>query len=264
MPFPNTLPERETYILQQVQQGCYEADWNPVDSVIDGHTARFWVMTDALKVDGVRVSVSADLEQKIADRLGASLLTPKLADLLHAQAEIIIDPLPRSITSSTQAMLDQDRKITEAIEAAAPGGAKGAIVSTVGKHWVIDHQLASTMRAVNYGWHFKGTNFKGIKGFPPESGHPKGTSIIQPSSTAHNIRHVDYSQVCVLVLKACLVDGQISSLADVLTDPDLAFLASHCGALKVLRQPGVSEPVDKAIILPEVVITPSSDPTPRS
>lgn len=264
MPFPNALPERETYILQQVQQGRYEADWNPIDSVIDGHTARFWVMTDALKVDGVRVSVSAELEQKIADRIGASLLTPKLADLLHEQAEVVIDPLPRSITSSTQAMLDQDLKITEAIEAAASGGAKGSIVSTVGKHWVIDQQLAKTTKAVNYGWHFQGTNYKGVKGFPTASGQPKGVSVIQPSSTAHNLRHVDYSQVCVLVLKACLVDGQISSLADVLTDPDLALLASHCGVLKVLRQPGVDEPEDKAVILPEVVITPNSDPTPRS
>jgi hypothetical protein len=266
MPFPNALPERETYILQQVQQGRYEADWNPIDSVIDGHTARFWVMTDALKVDGVRVSVSAELEQKIADRIGASLLTPKLADLLHEQAEIVIDPLPRSITSSTQAMLDQDQKITKAIMAAtgSPDGAKGAIVSTVGKHWCIDQQWNRTTNAINYGWHFQGTNFKGIKGFPPESKEPRGVSVIQPSSTAHNMRHVDYSQICVLVLKACLVDGQISTLADVLTNPDLAHLASHCGALKILRQPGVDEPEDKAIILPEVVITPNSDPTPRA
>jgi hypothetical protein len=267
MPFPNAIPERESYILQQVLAGNYEADWNPIDSVIDGHTARFWVMTDALKVDGVRVCVSAELQQQIADRIGASLLTPKLADLLHAQAEVVLGPLPRSITSSTQAMLEQDAAITKAIETATgvPDGAKGVIVSTVGKYWCLDKQLETKPnKAVNYGWHFQGTTYKGIKGYPTASGEPKGTYVIQQPSTAHNAQHVDYSQVCVLVLKACLLDGQISSLADVLTNPDLAKLASATGPLKVLRQPGVPEPADKSVILPEVVITPDAAPFPNA
>lgn len=256
MTFPTDIAEREAYILQQVLAGQYAADWNPIDSFIEGHTARFWVMTDALKVEGVRVSVSATLEQQIADAIGASLLTPKLADLLHDVAEVVIGPLPRTITSSTEAMLDQDKDISAAI-AKVTTAPKGAIISTVGKHWVIDQQWKTTTKAINYGWHFKGTTYQGIKGYPCPSGLPY--SVIQPSSTAHDAKHVDYSQVCVLVLKACLVDGQLATLADVLTNPVLCKLACHNGPLTILRQSGVPEPADKSIVLPEVVITADPD-----
>ena len=152
MTFPNAIPEREAYILQQVQAGNFEARWEQITSTIPGHTAQFWVMPDALKVEGVRVCVSAELEQKIADILEASLLTPKLADLLHSQATRVIGPLPRQITSTTQAMLEQDAAITAAI--AKAGGPVSSIVSTVGKHWVIDKQWQKTSNAINYGWHF--------------------------------------------------------------------------------------------------------------
>ena len=192
MTFPDDVSEREAYILQQVMDGHYEARWHPIESSVNGHTARFWIMEDALKIDGVRVNVSATLEQQIADAIGASLLTPKLADLLHASAEVVIDPLPRPITSSTSAMLEQDASLNNAIMKVTGSleAAKGKIVSTIGKHWVIDQQWRTTTNAINYGWHFVGQTYHGIKGYPCSSGLPY--SVIQPSSTAHNAKHVDY------------------------------------------------------------------------
>jgi hypothetical protein len=55
----------------------------------------------------------------------------------------------------------------------------------------------------------------------------------------HNINHSDYSQNVVLVDNRVIVDGNSMSLSEVLTNPELAPLASHQGVLKVLRQPGV-------------------------
>jgi hypothetical protein len=238
MAFPNAIPEREQYILQQVQAGNFEARWSSIVSTAGDHTAVFIVMADALKVDGVRVNVSARLEQQIADVLNASLLTPKLADLIWAQRLVDVAPKPRAITSSTQAMLAQ----SQALDAAVAG--QDGLVCTVGKHWVIDKDLAAHPgKAENYGWHFHGSSFQGITGEVCASlmKGPNGAYVrlIQGRGWAHDMSHVDYSQNCVLVAKQCWVDGALMNLSDVLTNPDLAALASHNGVTTILRQPGV-------------------------
>jgi len=238
MAFPNAIPEREQYILQQVQAGNFEARWSWIVSTHNGHTAVFIVMADALKVEGVRVNVSARLEQQIADVLNASLLTPKLADLIWAQKAVKLAPMPRQITASTPVMVSQSQKLDGAI------AGQDGLICTLGKHWVIDKDLlAHPGKAENYGWHFDGANFQGITGEVCASlmKGPNGSYVrlIQGRGWAHDMSHVDYSQNCVLVAKQCWVDGVIMNLADLLADPELAPLASHNGVTTVLRQPGV-------------------------
>lgn len=236
---PNATPDREKAILDYITQGTYEMTWATLTSDANGHHAEFNVFADALKIEGVRINVSAQNEQTIADMLGCMLLTPKLADLIWIQRDCTIKPFPRPITATTQAMIAHSSDIDNAL---AKLTAQPTLVSTVGKHWVLDNDLlAHPGRAENYGWHFTGNI-----GIPPETAvtkDPQGhfITMIQGRGWAHDMHEVDYSQTCVLVSKACKVDGQDTDLATVLQDPTLCALASHNGPLKLLRQPGVPE-----------------------
>ena len=238
--FPESVPDRDAYILAQVQAGNYTAVSAPITSEIPGHTASFNVMADALKVNGVRVNLSAAGQQRVADALNCLLLTPKLADLIWYQRVVTLPPFPRSATQhdlqvmgTVERMIWHSQKIDSALAALGGAGA-GGLICTVGKHWVIDDALlAHPNKAENYGWHNTQTG--------PGCVTRESTTcrVIQDPGWAHNALHADYSQTCVLVSRQCTVDGQPMDLETLLQDPTLAPLASSTGAMKVLRQPGV-------------------------
>ena len=115
---PNAGPERDAAILQRITDGTFDPiQWATINSSIKDHTGEFQVFTDALKIDGVRINVSAELEQKIADILECSLLTPKLADMIWEQRQVTLTPSPQPIASSTQAMIDHSGRIDAQLEA---------------------------------------------------------------------------------------------------------------------------------------------------
>jgi len=126
------------------------------------------------------------------------------------------------------------------------------LASTVGKHWVLDEQLQNKPNlACNYGWHFTGASFQGIKGFLPATmlGGPN-TRVIQPNATAHDPHHVDYSQICQLISQQCWIDGTEMRFEDVIKDPKYAPSVSHQGALKIDRQPGVPKIQGQLVLMP--------------
>ena len=92
------LIDREKYILERVIGGEFEATWVPVEYSVKGISVKFDVMEDALKIDGVRVNVSAKLQQNLADLFDASLMTAQIADLIYMSASRRIDPAPMSIS----------------------------------------------------------------------------------------------------------------------------------------------------------------------
>jgi hypothetical protein len=243
--FPSTHgPEREAKILECVRNGRAKYNFVKITSEHNGHKAEFLVFEDALKVDGVRVNVNAITQQQIADLLRCILPTAKLYDIMWDQCKHRICPFPRTITSTTQAMIEHSQDIDESLaEMNFPNGLK----STVGKIWIVDNSLASKPgKACNYGWHY-GTQsaYKGIKGNVNASLMKDSNGLywymIQGRGWHHDAMHTDYSQVCVLVSRQCWVDGVEMNVVDVLKNPELAPLANHDGVLKVLRQPNVPE-----------------------
>lgn len=270
--------EREAKIIQCVRSGRAKYNFVKIKSEHNGHVAEFLVFEDALKVDGVRVNVSAVTQQQIADLLCCVLPTAKLYDLMWHLAENKADPHPQPITSTTAAMIDHSKKIDLEV-----GNAPG-LKSTVGKIWIIDNSLASKPgKACNYGWHFNtGTSFKGIAGNVNASliKNPKTGQywyMIQSRGWHHSAAHVDYSQVCVLVSKQCWVDGQEMDIMDVFSNPELAPLCVHDGVLKVTRQPNVPElspifelpvqpipePIPPEPVEPDSVIPEPREPSPN-
>jgi hypothetical protein len=198
------------------------------------------------------------MEQQIADLLDASLLTPKLADMIFNQATIRLEPVTRPPTkylpdgtpvwnppmNSTQAMILEsqniDASIVDAVNKAGGGPSSSFLVSTVGKHWTISNEIKSHAKTAtnyaypqageNYGFHFRSKK-KRIDTDQTPVTNPSGIFVHQGQGWRHDQNHDDYSQNVVLVSNKVIVDGNMMRLQDVLADPELSWLANHSGPI---------------------------------
>lgn len=236
-------------VLEAVRAGDYSVRWTTVRSEHGGHVGTFEVLADALTVAGVRVTATARDAQIIADTIGCSLLTTRLADLIWSQRAVTLPPF-----TASQLGIPLDHRMEEwpavvahsaAIDAALRDVEvlEGSIVATVGKHWVVDNTLEGRLvegapAAMNHGW------------------HRVGAEPIQVRGLRHNlVGSHDYSQTLVFVNLSCVVDDVRLPLREVAADPTLAPLLNDGGVLRVLRQPGVPEPASQVIVLPRVEVT---------
>jgi len=224
------LPEtpgsaREAAILEAVRAGHYVLDWSPIEVTDGEHALRFWVSSDVLRIgnpeDSVRVAVTCRAHRQIAEELGCLLPTPRISDLswLHADVRLgVYTQKPGAAMARTSAFVRHHEQLEAEL-----AGRTGLV--TAGKDWVICRRIeAAPGRAANYGWHL-----------PRGGGRPgvtPGVRVIQPLGFAHDLDHVDYSQLCRLVLRCCELDGAQADLADVLADPAVAGLVSHEGSVR--------------------------------
>jgi hypothetical protein len=222
---------REEAILEAVRAGrTAPVCWAEVHSEHGGRKATLFVSSDALRVGdeacSVRVNASARTMQRIVDLLDCVLPTPKICDLIWEQAAIRIPPsmqTPDKHMSNTSRMVQHHESVEKKVEG------RTGLIENVGKHWVLSNRLAGTRdKSANYGWYDKA------------AGHAQGANRLwQPVGLAHNLDHVDYSQVVRLVQKRCLIDGAERDLTEVMVDPALAPLVSGEGPLRLVRLPGV-------------------------
>ena len=272
MALPEDPAARDAYVLQCIREGKFEQDWMPLTHMEGENTITLYVMVDALKVDGVRVSVTAELAQQIADMTGALLLTPKVADLIYHYSAFKPGPQPGECTNTLARVKAHSKAVDAALARYTTyDPTTNPIVGCVGKHWVLSDTLPGKFsygfpQAENYGWHFQGgTTYQGIKGYPCVSGLKDPSTglvyyVIQDDADAHNMKHGDYSQDLVLMQELCDVNGEQRLVVEVLADPVLAHLISHTGVLRTTRQPGVPVPNPKVLYLPAIVITASTIP----
>ena len=236
MTFPTNPTERDKYVMDKIANGDFEHNWCEIKSTYKDHNAIFYISADVLKVENIRVTVNAKMQQSIADILNASLPTAKAMDLRHVQAEISILPLPRQITNETPAVIDQSAKIDREVIRFYPKiDLSGKIISTTGKVWVLSNRLTSTI-SCNYGWHTNSQKFQGINCEHCASGI-SNLFVVQGKGFAHNCLHCDYSQQAIFLRGSAVVDNNLMTLTDVLSEPELAPLISEEGMLNVLRQP---------------------------
>jgi hypothetical protein len=231
---PLTSPAYADAVIGAVADGRYEHTFVPLTVSANGHTATFQVSQDALKIDGVRVNASAFLQQRIADLIGACLVTPKLLDQMWISRAVTLLPCTQPIASSAAAMVRHSACVDREL-AAAGGVPDGGVVQTVGKTWVLSNRISPTV-AMNMGWHLA-TPMPGVP-FDPAPTLP-GEHMIQSPGTHHDPNWIDYSQVCLFVNAECVLDGAYSTFADIAQSSDLSALVSHEGVLRSLRQPGL-------------------------
>lgn len=198
MRLPENLEERELYILERAQDLTF--DWFKVTTP----ELTFWTSGDALKLDGVRVPVTARLAQAIADQRGFTLPTPKMVDLAHAAAGKTLRAIPLPISSSVATT----EKYSLRLDAAA-GPEK--FVRTTGKDWVIHPRMSSRV-AINYGMHDVAA---------PYWNDQRTWRVWQPEGGTHSPEHQDYSQLLTAYSRIVQFhDGTWMDVEDVLTDEE--------------------------------------------
>ena len=241
---------REQLLLEAVNAGvALPIVWAPLTTSANGYTATIYVATDTLRFgvpgrnedpsawDWVRVAVTPDAAQRIADMLGVLLPTDRIADLAHTQAEVRLTPHPQQPVTATIAAMLQHHAAIEHERAGREG-----LLSTVGKEWILGPELFPAAHpahplgkdgAINYGWHTTGP----VTPNGPYLGRP-GVILWQTRGFRHNRFHVDYSQwVPRFVHPRMHVDGRNVATAEVMMSPELAGLVSYQGPLLGTRYP---------------------------
>jgi len=113
-------------LVTAARQGRAVYDW--FDVVSGSLTVR--MIADAVRVDGVRGTVTAQEAQLVADELGLLLPTAKLLDLRHEQSAVKLDPHTQLGCPSTPEATALHSRLIDADVAKAGHGA----VSPTGKH----------------------------------------------------------------------------------------------------------------------------------
>lgn len=182
------------------------------------------VLPDVLSVghhtDFLRIPLSPQAAQVIADSTHTSLLTSKISDAVWSAATLRLAPrpIPPSEAMTTVAVFADHHALIEATW--PPGLPHGTIVAGIKKDVVLTPRLDDEPgRVAIYGWH-------GQDGVP-----------IQPIYTGHSEGWVDYSHGVRLVSRRVRVDGVEYDLPALLEDPVLWALLSDEGAMRSARYP---------------------------
>ncbi len=179
------------------------------------------VMPDYLAVgsdeDFVRMPMTPQTAQRIADEFGCMLPTRKIVDAIDAHAELHLDPRPLTHEREAAATFLQHHGI---IEDQRAGTALGMLVVGTKKDIVLSPRI------------FERPNRLAIYGWRQLDGRP-----IQPLTTVHSNRYVDYSHGVRLVRDAITLDDQTKKISDMLADPSLCALVSDEGVINPPRYP---------------------------
>lgn len=184
-----------------------------------GHRLQYEVMPDYLAIGGdddfVRMPMTPQLAQRLADAFGCTLPTSQMVDQIHQAVSVKLAPQP--LTEEREAM-GTFAEHSRLIDAQRREPMLGELVSGIKKDVVLSNRIGERPhRLALYGWH-------------QLSGEP-----IQPLTVVHVDTYVDYSHGVRLVKREMVLDGKPIDFAEVAADPDLHPLVSGEGMLEVLR-----------------------------
>ncbi len=220
-----SLEQREAAVVREITRGNvpgFLRRLKPIqvaaaDQTGTRHVGICFVTSDYLAVgtedDSFRIPITPRAAVRIADSLGCSLLTAKLADAVHAAADIKLQPKPLTKDRQAVATFFQHHRL---IEKQLAGKPHGPLVSGIKKDIVLTNRLREKPHKVAiYGWHY-------LNGQP-----------IQPLYVGHWDRYVDYSHGVRLLAGKMIVDGRTLKVCDVLKDKQLCGLLSNEGPIDV-------------------------------
>lgn len=182
-------------------------------------TGEIRVMPDYLAIgsneDFVRMPMTPQTAQRIADAWGMTLPTRRIVDAVDAVANIRVEPRPMTENREAAATFLEHNNIIEKQRAANP---LGVLTTGMKKDVVLSNRLKEKPnRVAIYGWR-----------------KPDGT-VIQSLTIVHVDWYVDYSHGVRLVAGTMIADGKELSVADVLADPHLCVLVSDEGEIVPAR-----------------------------
>ena len=190
------------------------------------HDCVLKVLPDYLAVgsdsDFVRIPMTPDTAQRIADLTNTLLPSVKMVDAIYMNARVKLEPQPLPEgpqMGSNGYYFDHNRMIEH--QRLGLGAKLGSLIVGHKKDLVITNRLnGNPDHLAIYGWHRM------------ENGKPVP---IQPLTTAHLKDYVDYSHGVRLVSKKVLVDGKVTSIVNILRDPELFGILSDEGPIKDIR-----------------------------
>jgi hypothetical protein len=227
-----SLDDREAAILREISRGNFPAFLRGFKSVpVRGTTKRggreqeiagtIAVMPDYLAVgsdeDFVRMPMTPQTAQRIADSFDCVLPTRKMVDAIDAYAELHLAPHP--LTREREAV-ETFLEHHQIIERQRAGKALGLLVAGIKKDIVLSPRIFERpQRLAIYGW-------RQLDGQP-----------IQPLTIVHWNRYVDYSHGVRLVRATIQLDGKKVKVPDLLADPDRCDLVCDEGPMQPPRYP---------------------------
>jgi hypothetical protein len=223
------LAEREAAIEREILAGNFPdflRNFKQVPaqgSTADGKeiVASLLVMPDYLAVgsndDFVRLPMTPQTAQRIADRFGCTLPTRKMVDAIDSQAELHVEPRPLTVDRESVKTFEQHHEI---IESQRGGKPLGQLITGIKKDIVLTPRIFERPeRLAIYGW-------RQLDGQP-----------IQPLTIVHWDQYVDYSHGARLVLNEVTIDGEKVTISDLLADPKRCGLVSDEGPMTPPRYP---------------------------
>lgn len=179
------------------------------------------VMPDYLAIgsdaDFVRIPMTPQTAQQIADLFGCTLPTRKIVDAIDKTAKVRIAPHPLTQNREAAATFHEHHDI---IEKQRSGKPLGLLITGIKKDIVLSPRIFERpQRLAIYGW-------QQLDGTP-----------IQPLTIVHWDRYVDYSHGVRLVRNAIEVDGKKCKITDLLADPSRCGLVSDEGPMDPPRYP---------------------------
>ena len=167
--------------------------------------------------DFVRIPMTPQTAQRLADLFGCVLPTRKMVDAIDAVAEVRLAPQPLTEDrESVAAFLLSNEKI----EAQRQGQPLGLLVTGAKKDIVLSNKVYERPdRLAIYGW-------RKLDGQP-----------IQPLTNVHVDWYVDYSHGVRLVRGEMKIDDQPLKIVDLLRDKDCAAIVSDEGPIDPPRYP---------------------------
>ncbi len=225
-----SIDDREAAILREVSSGNFPDFLRKFKSVpIAGPmktggkdlTATLEVVPDYIAVgsdsDFVRIPMTPQTAQQIADRFGCTLPTRKMVDAIDRFAEAQLAPHPLTKEREAVATFAEHNQI---IEKQRGDNQLGLLLIGAKKDIVLTPRIfEKPQRVAIYGW-------RQLNGQP-----------IQPLTISHWNRYVDYSHGVRLVRDNVELDGKSVRISDLLADPDRCGLVSDEGPMKPPRYP---------------------------
>lgn len=212
-----TTEDRDSIVIEMFMNGSFpkfleelsRVNIQYIDSLGNQKSAYYYVTSDYIALgnekDFVRIPMTPNYAQKLADKLGMYLITTKISDDVFNQAAVKIEPIPmgepRTLFQTFVVhndLIEKERKDRRGLIA----GIKKDIIAT------------SRLNAVNnkvaiYGWH-------------KSDGVP-----IQPLYIKHADYYVDYSHGIRLVYPYVFIDNEKIHFDEILKDTNKRFIISN-------------------------------------
>jgi hypothetical protein len=227
-----SLKDREAAILREITNGNFPEFLRTYKRVeIRGRLkpgtdepevmATIDVMPDYLAVgsdsDFVRIPMTPQTAQQIADRFGCTLPTRKLVDAIDSQAELKLPPHPMTEAREAVGTFAEHNQIIESQRAGQP---LGLLTTGIKKDIVLSPRIfEKPNRLAIYGW------------------RKLDCQPIQPLTIVHWNQYVDYSHGVRLIRDTLAMNGEKLRIPELLADPGRSTFVSDEGPMLPPRYP---------------------------